>query len=214
MPDDKVTRAGTTGSTASVTDEDKRPTRAGYFLDNAAGNVLEGKIAGDGSLVLKVYFKQITVIIPDPPEDDPTPDLNSDDHFAYIIGYPDGNVHPEAQITRAEVATVFFRLLKDDVRNENLTKSNTFSDVDESRWFNAKLDLAGLQDLIKKVMEMISSKTGELNGLQAQLKDLNPMDLLGEKGSNLKEQVQGLLSVVSTLKTKLGVYQDALKDKQ
>lgn len=136
MPDDKVTRAGTTGSTASVTDEDKRPTRAGYFLDNAAGNVLEGKIAGDGSLVLKVYFKQITVIIPDPPEDDPTPDLNSDDHFAYIIGYPDGNVHPEAQITRAEVATVFFRLLKDDVRNENLTKSNTFSDVDESRWFN------------------------------------------------------------------------------
>ena len=50
--------------------------------------------------------------------------------------------------------------------------------------------------------------------LQAQLKDLNPMDLLGEKGSNLKEQVQGLLSVVSTLKTKLGVYQDALKDKQ
>jgi hypothetical protein len=50
--------------------------------------------------------------------------------------------------------------------------------------------------------------------LQAQLKDLNPMDLLGEKGSNLKEQVSGLLSVVSTLKTKLGVYQDALKDKQ
>ena len=40
------------------------------------------------------------------------------------------------------------------------------------------------------------------------------MDLLGEKGSNLKEQVSGLLSVVSTLKTKLGVYQDALKDKQ
>ena len=107
--------------------------------------------------------------------------------------------------------------LLDDLTNllgGKRTESDVAKDKQDAVDEAAKLDLAGLQDLIKKVMEMISSKTGELNGLQAQLKDLNPMDLLGEKGSNLKEQVSGLLSVVSTLKTKLGVYQDALKDKQ
>ncbi|MBP5672060.1 MAG: hypothetical protein J6X49_06690 [Victivallales bacterium] len=107
--------------------------------------------------------------------------------------------------------------LLDDLTNllgGSRTESDVAKDKQDAVDEAAKLDLAGLQSLIKKVMEMISSKTSELNGLQDQLKDLNPMDLLGEKGSNLKEQVSGLLSVVSTLKTKLGVYQDALKDKQ
>lgn len=67
----------------------------------------------------------------------PTPEiLNDQDHFAYIIGYPDGLVHPEATITRAEVATIFFRLLDDDVRSANITKVNTFSDVAADDWFN------------------------------------------------------------------------------
>ncbi|MBR6323713.1 MAG: hypothetical protein IKR62_01935, partial [Victivallales bacterium] len=56
------------------------------------------------------------------------------------------------------------------------TESDVAKDKQDAVDEAAKLDLAGLQDLIKKVMEMISSKTGELNGLQAQLKDLNPMD--------------------------------------
>ena len=67
----------------------------------------------------------------------PTPEiLNDQDHFAYVIGYPDGLVHPEATITRAEVATIFFRLLDDDVRSANITKVNAFSDVDADDWFN------------------------------------------------------------------------------
>lgn len=62
--------------------------------------------------------------------------LNTDDHYAYIIGYPDGTVQPNGEITRAEVATIFFRLLKDDVREKYFTKTNDFSDVNRSDWFN------------------------------------------------------------------------------
>ena len=65
--------------------------------------------------------------------------LNGDDHFAYVIGYQDGMVHPAANITRAEVATIFFRLLKEDVRNANMTKSNSFSDVASGDWYNAAI---------------------------------------------------------------------------
>jgi|GEM_PF-616015 len=62
--------------------------------------------------------------------------LNGEDHFDYIQGYPDGLVHPEGNITRAEVATIFFRLLKDEVREEYWAETNNFSDVDESMWYN------------------------------------------------------------------------------
>ena len=62
--------------------------------------------------------------------------LNFDDHFAYIIGYEDGTVRPQANITRAEVATIFFRLLTDDSRAINKTSENPFSDVHAGQWYN------------------------------------------------------------------------------
>lgn len=69
-----------------------------------------------------------------------TPDLlNGDDHFAYVVGYRDGCVHPNALITRAETATIFFRLLKDDVRDDNLRTSNTFADVPNDYWANTAI---------------------------------------------------------------------------
>ena len=59
-----------------------------------------------------------------------TPDLlNDSDHFAYVIGYMDGNVRPYGLISRAETTTIFFRLLKDSVRDGNLLTSNTYTDV-------------------------------------------------------------------------------------
>ena len=64
------------------------------------------------------------------------PSVFCDDHYAYIIGYADGNVHPEANITRAEVATIFFRLLSDEVRDTNWTTINSFSDVNSDMWCN------------------------------------------------------------------------------
>lgn len=62
--------------------------------------------------------------------------LNKTDHFAYVIGYPDGTVHPNGQITRAEVATIFFRLLRDEVRDGAYTTSNSYSDVAYGKWYN------------------------------------------------------------------------------
>ena len=73
-----------------------------------------------------------TVEIPD----DDALGLNTTDHFAYIVGYGNGEVRPQNNITRAEVATIFFRLLTDDVRSENLTKTNRYSDVAATSWYN------------------------------------------------------------------------------
>ncbi len=62
--------------------------------------------------------------------------LNTIDHYAYIFGYEDGTVRPEGDITRAEVATIFFRLLSTDAREAFLTRENSFSDVAPDAWYN------------------------------------------------------------------------------
>lgn len=64
------------------------------------------------------------------------PGLNAEDHFAYVIGYPDGTVRPNANIDRQEVATIFFRLMQDDSRTENWSQTNAFSDVSATQWSN------------------------------------------------------------------------------
>ncbi len=64
------------------------------------------------------------------------PQLNYEDHYAYVVGYPDGLVHPERNITRAEVATIFFRMLLDESREYFWAQENDFSDVAETDWFN------------------------------------------------------------------------------
>ena len=69
-----------------------------------------------------------------------TPDrLNDEEHFAYVIGYKDGNVRPYGLISRAETTTIFFRLLKDSVRDGNLLTSNTYTDVADSYWANTAI---------------------------------------------------------------------------
>lgn len=65
--------------------------------------------------------------------------LNGDDHFAYIQGYADGTVRPDNKITRAQVATIFFRLLDEDVRDDSLTTYNTFTDVSADYWANTAI---------------------------------------------------------------------------
>ena len=84
-----------------------------------------------------------------PPVDPDKPELNTEDHYAYIVGYPDGNVKPEGNITRAEVATIFFRLLTDESRNEFWSQTNNYSDVSEDAWYNnavSTLSNAGILD--------------------------------------------------------------------
>ncbi len=64
------------------------------------------------------------------------PALNTDDHYAYIVGYPDGTVRPNGSITRAEAATIFFRLLTDAARSQYWSTTNAYSDVAAGSWYN------------------------------------------------------------------------------
>lgn len=81
-------------------------------------------------------------------EDDDALGLNTTDHFAYIVGYGNGEVRPQNNITRAEVATIFFRLLTDDVRDENLTKTNRYSDVTRADWYNTAVSTLSSMGII------------------------------------------------------------------
>ncbi len=64
------------------------------------------------------------------------PGLNTVDHYAYIAGYEDGTVRPNNNITRAEVATIFFRLFTDEYRETYWSTNNPFSDVAYTAWYN------------------------------------------------------------------------------
>lgn len=87
---------------------------------------------GAGADIINIYGKQSssgsTVKV--------GPQLNRDDHVAYIMGYPDGTVQPEGQITRAEACTIFFRLLTDSSRDYYFSKTNDYTDVNAGDWFN------------------------------------------------------------------------------
>ena len=101
------------------------------YYTNAAGRSYR-----DFPIVFSNTYGSYTPYVPVVPPK--TPDkLNADDHFAYVIGYPDGGVHPHATITRAETATIFFRLLTEKTRKDNLTKYHSFRDVPQGAWYYA-----------------------------------------------------------------------------
>lgn len=70
------------------------------------------------------------------PDETPPTTLNDTDHYAYIVGYEDGTIRPNGHITRAEAATVFFRLLTDKARDANLTDRSPYPDVSAGDWYN------------------------------------------------------------------------------
>ncbi len=74
--------------------------------------------------------------------------LNDTDHLAYIVGYPDGNVRPQNLVTREEVATMFFRLLTEDVKKALLSKASDFSDVSGDRWSSEAIATLAAGDFI------------------------------------------------------------------
>jgi len=76
------------------------------------------------------------------------PTLFISEHYAYVQGYPDGSIRPGRSITRAEVATVFFRLLKAEDRKDNWTEQNSFSDVDAGSWYNNAVSVMAKMEII------------------------------------------------------------------
>ena len=122
---------------------DKTPTRESYtFTGWYADKALTQKITSVTMNSDKtVYAGWEATGVPDK--------LNGDDHFAYVIGYPDGKVHPEGNISRAETATIFFRLLKADTRDGNLTAENVFADVANGKWFNKAVSTMAKLGIVK-----------------------------------------------------------------
>jgi hypothetical protein len=86
---------------------------------------------------------------PTPPTPPTPPELNKEDHFAYIIGNDEGLVLPAANITRAEVATIFFRMLTDESRDEYWSQTNGFSDVEPEEWFNNAISTMANAGILK-----------------------------------------------------------------
>ena len=156
------TAAGTYYYTIGETDHNTRYMRYDSSLYTLTVVVTEG---ADGLEIRDVYYtndagkvsrsfpiafnntydrKTGTVVIPTTPSQ-----LNTDDHYAYVIGYPDGSVHPNGEITRAEVAAIFFRLLRDDVRSTNFTTYNAYTDVSVGKWYNNPISTMSRLGIIK-----------------------------------------------------------------
>ena len=122
---------------------DKAPVResytfTGWYADKAlTDKITNVKMTGNKT----VYAGWEATGVPDM--------LNGDDHYAYVVGYSDGTVRPNANISRAEVATIFFRLLKEEVRDGNLTAENTFADVTDGQWHNKAISTMAKLGIVK-----------------------------------------------------------------
>lgn len=108
------------------------PTRVGYRFDAWYTDAkLTKEVTGD----VKVNSRQVTLYAGWTASTVPEM-LNGDDHYSYIKGYTDGMIHPNTPVTRAQVATILFRLLDEDLREKYLTETNTFRDVNADHWAN------------------------------------------------------------------------------
>ena len=90
-------------------------------------------------------------LIPADPETDVV--LNKDDHYAYIIGYPEGDVRPSGNITRAEVATIFFRIMGDESRDKYATSKNNYPDVNREDWYNNAISTVTAAGIVNGYLE-------------------------------------------------------------
>lgn len=135
-------------------------------LADAAHSTTTFTMPGHDVTLTATWQKNPTPPPVDPKDDGKPHDLNTEDHFSYVVGYPVDHrtglatddvdlwpVRPEAGITRAEVATIFYRLLKEDVRDRVTSDVNDFSDVASGDWFNVTVSslaqmgvIAGYED--------------------------------------------------------------------
>ena len=169
--DYRITVEETEGTDRYVNYDDETYTYE-FIVDN------EGKINIDTPITCTFtnkYTKRHSAATPSKPT------LNTGDHYAYVMGYPDGTVRPNGSITRAEVSTILFRLLSDKTRDEYFTTESSFTDVKAGAWYNnsiATLEKAGvIVDTAKggafRPNEAITR--AELAAMLAQFSDAKPV---------------------------------------
>ncbi len=143
---------GSTSHTrGTVVQLDKVPVREGYiftgwYSDAALTQKIDSVTVTASTTVYAGWKKDGSAVVSvvDIPEL-----LEGEHHYAYIMGYPEGDVRPYGNITRAETVTMVFRLLKDSVRTSNLTEANSFYDVNESDWFNTAVSTLASMGIVE-----------------------------------------------------------------
>ncbi len=130
------------------------PKIKGYKLKDTDDAVIKGTMPGRNLTIEVVYIKKSTgggsgtIDSPNKPTTKaPALTLNTDDHFAFINGYPDGSVQPEGNVTRAETAAILYRIMGDECQSYYKTNSSSYSDVARGDWYNtyvATLENAGV----------------------------------------------------------------------
>ena len=131
--DSLETKEGTTVDLSKYTFQKEGYVFEGWYTDKELTNkVTSVKITKDITLYAKWNKEEGTT----PPAGDNHPEILTKDHYAYIVGREGGRIEPMANITRAEVATIFFRLLTEEAREKNITRTNNFVDVAEDSWYN------------------------------------------------------------------------------
>ena len=96
----------------------------------------DGRTGGDGGAIIASIAT-------------PLAELEKADHFAYVIGYPEGTVKPNDKITRQEVTMIFYRLLTDESRNSLISETNLFSDMESLSWSNKAVSTLYNANIIK-----------------------------------------------------------------
>ena len=147
---DKTTTVSVTEGGALGDQMPADPTRSGYTFtgwntskDGSGKTFSKDTVVESDMTVYAQWTANHIPVIPTPSK----PTLNTGDHFAYVMGYPDGTVRPNGSITRAEVSTILFRLLSDKTREEYFTTESSFTDVKAGAWYNnsvATLEKAGV----------------------------------------------------------------------
>ena len=133
-------------SAGTVVELDKVPVRSGYrftvwFADEAL-TLPVTSVTMDGNKSVHAGWERVITPVPPTPSTPDEPEVHRpnglvlDEHFAYLIGNDDGLIRPELNITRAEVATIFFRLLTDETRESFWSDTNSYTDVAAGSWYN------------------------------------------------------------------------------
>lgn len=133
-------------SAGTVVELDKVPVRSGYrftgwFADEAL-TLPVTSVTMDYHKSVHAGWERVITPVPPTPSTPDEPEVHRpnglvlDEHFAYLIGNDDGLIRPEANITRAEVATIFFRLLTDETRESFWSDTNSYTDVAAGSWYN------------------------------------------------------------------------------
>lgn len=106
----------------------------GWYLDDKAYDFDQ---AVKSELTLKAVWEHVGVF-----------ELLTTEHIAYIAGFPDGTVQPNANITRAEVAMIFYRLLNDEARAQYKTDKSGFLDVAENAWYTVAISTLSRMEIL------------------------------------------------------------------